>query len=88
MLVDKTPKITAVEIDLPMAQRLQDLYGNRANIINANGTDTGLPDDEFSEVVSFTHAASRPTPQSSKLGCSQTPSGCFAPAASSPVTTA
>ncbi|WP_045842974.1 hypothetical protein [Mycobacterium lepromatosis] len=70
-----------------MAQRLQDLDGNWANIINANGTATGVPDDEFNEVVSVHHATSRTEPQSSKIGCSQKPSGCFAPATSSQVTT-
>jgi SAM-dependent methyltransferase len=61
VLVDKTPKLTAVEIDTPMAQRLQRLYGERARIINGDGTDTGLPADEFSSVVSFTMLHHVPT---------------------------
>jgi SAM-dependent methyltransferase len=61
VLVDKTPKLTSVEIDAPMAQRLQRLYGDRARIINADGTDTGLPADEFSSVVSFTMLHHIPT---------------------------
>ena len=61
VLVDKTPKLTAVEIDTPMAERLQRLYGDRARIINGDGTDTGLPDDEFSSVVSFTMLHHVPT---------------------------
>ena len=61
VLVDKTPKLTAVEIDTPMAQRLQRLYGERARIINGDGTDTGLPTDEFSSVVSFTMLHHVPT---------------------------
>jgi SAM-dependent methyltransferase len=61
VLVDKTPKLTAVEIDTPMAQRLQRLYGDRAHIINGDGTDTGLPDNEFSSVVSFTMLHHVPT---------------------------
>src|SRR5208337_3316624 len=48
VLVDKTPRLTSVEIDAPMAQRLQRLYGKRARIINGDGTDTGLPANEFS----------------------------------------
>jgi SAM-dependent methyltransferase len=63
VLVDKTPKLTAVEIDAPMAQRLQRLYGDRARIINGDGTDTGLPDNEFSSVVSFTMLHHVPTPE-------------------------
>ncbi|BBX96120.1 hypothetical protein MLAC_14140 [Mycobacterium lacus] len=61
VLVDKTPKLTAVEIDAPMAQRLRRLYGDRARIINGDGTDTGLPADEFSSVVSFTMLHHVPT---------------------------
>jgi SAM-dependent methyltransferase len=61
VLVDKTPKLTSVEIDTPMAQRLQRLYGKRARIINGDGTDTGLPADEFSSVVSFTMLHHVPT---------------------------
>ena len=61
VLVDKTPKLTAVEIDTPMAERLQRLYGDRARIINGDGTDTGLPDNEFSSVVSFTMLHHVPT---------------------------
>jgi SAM-dependent methyltransferase len=61
VLVDKTPKLTSVEIDTPMAQRLQRLYGNRARVINGDGTNTGLPDNEFSSVVSFTMLHHVPT---------------------------
>jgi SAM-dependent methyltransferase len=61
VLVDKTPTLTAVEIDPPMAQRLQGLYGERARIINGDGTDTGLPAGEFSAVVSFTMLHHVPT---------------------------
>jgi SAM-dependent methyltransferase len=61
LLVDKTPQLTAVEIDIPMARRLQELYGDRARIINGDGTDTGLPADEFSSVVSFTMLHHVPT---------------------------
>lgn len=61
VLADMTPRLTAVEIDPPMAQRLQRLYGDRARIINADGTETGLPSDEFSSVVSFTMLHHVPT---------------------------
>ncbi|MFZ1179051.1 MAG: class I SAM-dependent methyltransferase [Mycobacterium sp.] len=61
VLIDKTPQLTSVEIDTPMAQRLQRLYGDRARIINADGTNTGLPADEFSSVVSFTMLHHVPT---------------------------
>lgn len=61
VLVDKTPNLTAVEIDSPMAERLRRLYGDRARVINGDGTDTGLPDNEFSSVVSFTMLHHVPT---------------------------
>ena len=61
-LVDKTLRYTAVEIDGPMAERLRDRYGERARIINGDGTDTGLPADEFSSVVCFTMLHHVPTP--------------------------
>jgi SAM-dependent methyltransferase len=63
LLVDRTPRLTAVEIDTPMAERLQRLYGERARIINGDGTDTGLPGNEFSSVVSFTMLHHVPTPE-------------------------
>src|SRR3984893_3044608 len=62
VLVDATPKLTAVEIDTPMAQRLQGLYGERVRIINGNGSDTGLPAEDFSSVVCFTMLHHVPTP--------------------------
>jgi SAM-dependent methyltransferase len=61
LLVDKTPRLTSVEIDTPMAERLQKLYGDRARIINGDATDTGLPSGEFSSVVSFTMLHHVPT---------------------------
>ncbi|HUE32380.1 MAG TPA: class I SAM-dependent methyltransferase [Mycobacterium sp.] len=61
VLVDRTPRLTAVEIDTPMAERLRRLYGDRARIINGDGSDTGLPDKEFSSVVSFTMLHHVPT---------------------------
>jgi SAM-dependent methyltransferase len=61
VLLDKTANLTAVEIDAPMAQRLQRLYGEQARIINGDGTDTGLPADEFSSVVCFTMLHHIPT---------------------------
>lgn len=62
VLVDMTPRLTAVEIDPPMAQRLQAKYGDRARIINGDGTATGLPTGEFSSVVCFTMLHHVPTP--------------------------
>jgi len=62
-LVEMTPRLTAVEIDAPMTERLQATYGSRARIINGDGTDTGLPADTFSSVVCFTMLHHVPTSQ-------------------------
>src|ERR1700730_17792120 len=62
VLIDKAPHYTAVEIDQPMADRLKDNYGERARIIRGDGTDTGLPSEEFSSVVCFTMLHHVPTP--------------------------
>jgi SAM-dependent methyltransferase len=62
VLVDKTPVLTTVEIDGPMADRLIEKYGHRARIIHGDGTDLQLPDAEFSSVVCFTMLHHVPTP--------------------------
>jgi SAM-dependent methyltransferase len=61
VLIDRAPHYTAVEIDEVMAERLQHAYGDRAQIIHSDGTDTGLPDGEFSAVVCFTMLHHIPT---------------------------
>ena len=62
VLADKTPSLTCVEIDGPMADRLRDRYGSRAHIITGDGTATGLPEAQFSSVVCFTMLHHVPTP--------------------------
>lgn len=63
VLVDTAPQLTAVELDAAMTERLQARYGSRARIINGDGTDTGLPADDFSSVVCFTVLHHVPTAQ-------------------------
>ncbi|HEY1842522.1 MAG TPA: methyltransferase domain-containing protein [Mycobacterium sp.] len=63
VLIDKAPQYTAVEIDQTMAGRLQDSYGERAKIMHGDGTNTGLPSNEFSSVVCFTMLHHIPTAQ-------------------------
>src|SRR5690242_1961097 len=53
-LLDRTASLTAVEVDSSRADRLNRRYGESANIIHGDGTNTGLPDDHFSSVVCFT----------------------------------
>lgn len=62
VLVHRAARYTAVEIDPPMARRLQARYGSRAQIITGDGTDTRLPDGRFSAVVCFTMLHHVPTP--------------------------
>ena len=60
-LVDRAGTVTAVEVDKPMAERLDRLYGDRARVIHGDGSDTGLPDKAFSSVVCFTMLHHVPT---------------------------
>jgi SAM-dependent methyltransferase len=60
-LVDRAGAVTAVEVDEPMAERLQQLYGDRARVLHGDGSDTGLPDKVFSSVVCFTMLHHIPT---------------------------
>ena len=53
-LLDRVESLTAVEVDSAMADRLIHRYGDRARIIHGDGTNTGLPDGDFSSVVCFT----------------------------------
>lgn len=53
-LLERADSLTAVEVDRPMADRLNRLYGDRARIIHGDGTGTGLPDNHFTSVVCFT----------------------------------
>ena len=60
-LVDRATAVTAVEVDHPMAERLQHLYGDRARVIHGDGTNTGLPGTHFTSVVCFTMLHHVPT---------------------------
>ncbi|HEY7054348.1 MAG TPA: methyltransferase domain-containing protein [Mycobacterium sp.] len=62
VLADKTA-LTAVEIDRQLAHRLTGMYGDRARIIEGDGTALRLPDSDFSSVVCFTMLHHVPTPQ-------------------------
>ena len=62
-LLDRTTSLTAVEVDSSMAERLNRLYGDRARIIHGDGTNTGLPDGQFTSVVCFTMLHHVPSPQ-------------------------
>jgi len=63
VLIERASEVTAVEVDTVMAQRLQHRYGDRARVLHADGTATGLPDEQFSSVVCFTMLHHLPTAQ-------------------------
>src|SRR6202021_3956040 len=60
-LVERAGAVTAVEVDKPMAERLDRLYGDRARVIHGDGSNTGLPDTSFASVVCFTMLHHVPT---------------------------
>lgn len=59
--VDKANSLTAVELDAEFVRLLRKRYGDRARIIEGDGTCTGLPDEEFDSVVCFTMLHHIPT---------------------------
>ncbi len=61
VLAAKT-SLTAVEIDHRLAERLVSTHGDRARIVQGDGTDLQFPDSEFSSVVCFTMLHHVPTP--------------------------
>ncbi|WP_148223464.1 class I SAM-dependent methyltransferase [Segniliparus rotundus] len=61
VLVEKTPDLTAVEIDPAMAADLRREHGSRAKILQGDGASLALPDEEFSSVVCFTMLHHVPT---------------------------
>jgi SAM-dependent methyltransferase len=60
-LIERADAVTAVEVDKPMAERLDQLYGDRARVIHGDGSNTGLPDTSFASVVCFTMLHHVPT---------------------------
>jgi len=60
-LLERADAVTAVEVDKPMAERLDRLYGDRARVIHGDGSNTGLPDTSFASVVCFTMLHHVPT---------------------------
>ncbi|MGH3310662.1 MAG: class I SAM-dependent methyltransferase [Streptomyces sp.] len=61
VLVERVPRLTAVEIDEATTRLLQDGWGERARILNGDASDLPLPDAAFSSVVCFTMLHHVPT---------------------------
>ncbi|MEW1864019.1 methyltransferase domain-containing protein [Streptomyces sp. NPDC088194] len=62
VLVERVPRLTAVEIDDSTARLLERDYGERARIVHADASELPLPDRTFSAVVCFTMLHHVPTP--------------------------
>ncbi|MDG3012867.1 class I SAM-dependent methyltransferase [Rhodococcus sp. D2-41] len=54
VLVDIAPRLTAVEIDLDSAARLQRIHGEAVEVVCGDATALDLPDDSYSAAVCFT----------------------------------
>ncbi|MFD9907689.1 class I SAM-dependent methyltransferase [Streptomyces sp. NPDC059063] len=61
VLVERVPRLTAVEIDGATARLLKDRWGDRARILHADGSDLPLAADTFDSVVCFTMLHHVPT---------------------------
>ncbi|MFW0784623.1 class I SAM-dependent methyltransferase [Gordonia sp. CPCC 206044] len=82
-LLARTGRLTSVEIDGSSARRLQRRFGDRAEIIEADGTESGLPDASFGSVVCFSVMHHVPTGDGQDLLLAEahrmlTPGGVFA----------
>lgn len=55
ILKDMTPKLTALEIDPMLAEKLRArMKGTNVNVVEGDGTSMPFPDDHFSAALSFT----------------------------------
>lgn len=61
VLVDRVPRLTAVEIDGDTAGLLRQRWGERARILHADGADLPLTDASYDSVVCFTMLHHVPT---------------------------
>ncbi|WP_225987129.1 class I SAM-dependent methyltransferase [Streptomyces spectabilis] len=61
VLVERVPRLTAVEIDGPTARGLQRRWGDRARVLHADASELPLPDASFDSVVCFTMLHHVPT---------------------------
>jgi SAM-dependent methyltransferase len=61
VLVEHTPRLTALEIDGPTAGRLEREWGERARVVLGDASAMPLPDAKFSAVVCFTMLHHVPT---------------------------
>lgn len=62
VLVQRVPKLTALEIDARLATRLRTRHGERVRVVLADGAAMPLADDSFTAVVCFTMLHHVPSP--------------------------
>jgi SAM-dependent methyltransferase len=64
ILKDMVPRITAVEVDPMLAEKLgARMKGTNVTVVEADATELPFPDDHFSGAVSFTMMHHVPTPE-------------------------
>ncbi|RLL67287.1 class I SAM-dependent methyltransferase [Streptomyces sp. Z26] len=61
VLVERAPRVTALEVDAGTARQLERVHGDRARVVHGDGADMPLPDGCFSAVVCFTMLHHVPT---------------------------
>ncbi|WP_409462477.1 class I SAM-dependent methyltransferase [Amycolatopsis sp. GA6-003] len=61
ILVDASPRLTAIEIDPASTRLLREKYGDRADIVEGSGAEMPFADDRFSGVVCFSMLHHIPT---------------------------
>ncbi|WP_189872586.1 class I SAM-dependent methyltransferase [Streptomyces bluensis] len=61
VLVERVPRLTAVEIDDATARMLRDTWGGRVRVLHADGAAMPLPDASYDSVVCFTMLHHVPT---------------------------
>ncbi|MGX1268413.1 class I SAM-dependent methyltransferase [Streptomyces phaeoluteigriseus] len=61
VLVERVPRLTAVEIDRDTVRLLQGRWGEQARVLHADGAELPLPDASFDSVVCFTMLHHVPT---------------------------
>ncbi|WP_427922587.1 class I SAM-dependent methyltransferase [Streptomyces sp. cg40] len=61
VLVERVDHLTAAEIDADSARMLQSKWGERADVLHADGAELPLPDASFDSVVCFTMLHHVPT---------------------------
>ncbi|UNO43867.1 class I SAM-dependent methyltransferase [Streptomyces sp. MST-110588] len=63
VLTRRVPRLTVLEVDRASADRLDDAFDGRVEVVHADGSAMPLPDRRFDSVVCFTMLHHVPTPE-------------------------